>query len=70
MAEMWEKRHRVVESGGWGRDTKTFDKFRSMAMVSKQELIDYLNKHNAKPKMKAKALKELAQRGVKLTWKY
>ena len=69
MAEMWEKRLRVVESGGWGRYTKTFDKFRSMAMVSKQELIDYLNKYNAKPKMKAKALKELAQRGVKLVWK-
>ena len=69
MAEMWEKRHRVVESGGWGRDTKTFDKFRSMAMVSKQELIDYLNKYNAKPKMKAKALKELTKRGVGLVWK-
>ena len=70
MAEMWEKRHRVVESGGWGRDAKSFDKFRSMAMVSKQELIDYLNKYNAKPKMKAKALKELTKRGVRLVWKY
>lgn len=69
MAEMWEKRHRVVESGGWGRDAKSFDKFRSMAMVSKQELIDYLNKYNAKPKMKAKALKELTKRGVRLVWK-
>ena len=69
MAEMWEKRHRVVESGGWGRDLKSFDKFRSMAMVSKQELIDYLNKYNAKPKMKAKALKELTKRSVRLVWK-
>ena len=69
MAEMWEKRHRVVESGGWGRDLKSFDKFRSIAMVSKQELIDYLNKYNAKPKMKAKALKELTKRGVRLVWK-
>ena len=66
---MWEKRHRVVESGGWGRDLKSFDKFRSIAMVSKQELIDYLNKYNAKPKMKAKALKELTKRGVRLVWK-
>ena len=69
MAEMWEKKHKVVESGGWGRNLKTYIKFRSMAMISKEELIDYLNKHNAKPKMKAKALKALAKRGVKLVWK-
>jgi len=69
MAEMWEKRHKVVESGRWGRDAKTFEKFRTMAMVSKEELIEYLNKYNAKPKRKAKALKELVKRGVKLTWK-
>ena len=69
MAEMWEKRHKVVESGRWGRSARTFEKFRTMAMVSKEELIAYLNKHNAKPKMKAKALKELAKRGVKLVWK-
>ena len=68
MAEMWEKRHKVVERG-WGRNLKSVEKFRSMAMVSKQELIDYLNKHNAKPKMKAKALKELAKRGIRLVWK-
>ena len=69
---MWEKRHKVVESGKWGRDAKTFEKFRTMAMVSKQELIEYLNKPirniNTKPKMKAKALKELTKRGVKLVW--
>jgi hypothetical protein len=70
MAEMWEKKHRVVERKGWGSDAVSVVKFRSMAMISKQELIEYLNKYNAKPKMKAKALKELAQRGVKLTWKY
>jgi hypothetical protein len=69
MAEMWEKKHKVVESGGWGRNLKSFIKFRSMAMISKEELIEYLNKHNAKPKMKAKALKELAKRGIRLVWK-
>ena len=69
MAEMWEKRHKVVESGKWSRDAKTFEKFRTMAMVSKQELIEYLNQYNAKPKRKVKALKELAKRGVKLVWK-
>ena len=70
MAEMWEKRHRVVESKGWGREAKSYEKFRTVAMVSKEELIAYLNKYNAKPKMRAKALKELTKRGVKLTWKY
>ena len=70
MAEMWEKKHKVVESGGWGRNLKSYEKFRTMAMVSKEELIAYLNKNNnVKPKMKAKALKELAKRGVKLVWK-
>jgi len=40
-----------------------------MAMVSKEELIATLNKHNTKPKMKAKILTELTKRGVKLVWK-
>ena len=71
MAEMWEKRHKVVERGGWGQAAVTTHKFRTMAMVSKEELIAYLNKEgdNAKPKMKAKALKELAKRGIRLVWK-
>jgi hypothetical protein len=71
MAEMWEKKHKVVESGGWGRNLKSYEKFRTMAMVSKEELIAYLNKDgdNVKPKMRAKALKELTKRGVKLVWK-
>ena len=43
--------------------------FRTMAMVSKEELIATLNKHNTKPKMKAKILNELTKRGVKLVWK-
>ena len=68
MAEMWEKRHKVVESGKWGQSAKTFEKFRTMAMVSKEELIAYLGKYNAKPKMIAKAIKELDKRGVKITW--
>ena len=40
-----------------------------MAMVSTQELIAALNKHNTKPKLKGKVLNELAKRGVKLVWK-
>ena len=42
MAEMWEKKHKVVESGRWGRDARTFEKFRSMALGSKEERIEYL----------------------------
>ncbi len=68
MAVMFEKRHRVVESGGWGKPSKSVLKFRSMAMVSKEELIATLNKDNTKPKKKAKILNELAKRGVKLIW--
>ena len=68
MAEMWEKRHKVVESSSWGSNAKTYEKFRTMAMVPKEELIAYLNKYNAKPKMIAKALKELDKRGVKIKW--
>ena len=47
MAEMWEKRHKVVESSRWGSNAKTYEKFRTMAMVPKKELIEYLNKYNA-----------------------
>ena len=68
MAEMWEKKHKVVESSRWGSNAKTYEKFRTMAMVPKKELIEYLNKYNAKPKMIAKALKELDKRGVKIKW--
>jgi len=70
MAAMFEKRHKVVERG-WGRSTglKSTVKFRTMAMVSNEELIQTLNKYNTKPKMKAKILTELQKRGVKLVWK-
>lgn len=35
----------------------------------KQELIDYLNNKNGKPKLKVKALNELTRRGVRIVWK-
>jgi len=69
MAVMFEKRKKVFQSGGWGNKGKQVITFRSMAMVSKEELIATLNKHNTKPKMKAKILTELTKRGVKLIWK-
>ena len=69
MAEMWEKRHKVVVGrGSWNSNPKTEEKFRTMAMVPKAELIAYLNKYSAKPKMMAKAIKELNKRGVKIVW--
>jgi len=34
----------------------------------KQELIDYINSGNAKPKIRQKCLNELTRRGVKLNW--
>ena len=35
----------------------------------KQELIDYLNANNAKPKIKQKCLNELTGRGINIVWK-
>lgn len=34
----------------------------------KQELFDYINSSNAKPKIKQKCLKELTRRGIKIVW--
>ena len=36
--------------------------------TSKDELIDYINK-GQKPKIKAKCLRELDRRGIKIVWK-
>ena len=69
MAVMFEKRKKVFQGGGWGNKGKQVITFRSMAMVSKEELIATLNKSNTKPKMKAKILTELTKRGVRLVWK-
>ena len=40
-----------------------------MKTTPKQELIDYINSSNAKPKIRQKCLNELTRRGVKLVWK-
>ena len=69
MATMFEKRRKVFQGGGWGNKGKQVITFRTMAMVSKEELIAALNKHNTKPKLKGKVVNELAKRGVKLVWK-
>ncbi len=72
MSVLFEKRTKQLVRGssyGSANQRKYEIKFRSMAMVSKEELIATLNKHNTKPKMKAKILTELTKRGVKLVWK-
>ena len=72
MSVLFEKRTKQLVRGtsfGSASQSKYEIKFRSMAMVSKEELIAALTKHNTKPKMKAKILTELTKRGVKLVWK-
>ena len=72
MSVLFEKRTKQLVRGssyGSANQRKYEIKFRSMAMVSKEDLIAALNKHNTKPKMKAKILTELTKRGVKLVWK-
>jgi len=36
--------------------------------TAKQELIDYLNNPNGKPKIKQKCLNELTRRGIRIKW--
>jgi hypothetical protein len=36
--------------------------------TSKDELINYLNDENGKPKIKQKCLNELTRRGIKIKW--
>jgi len=40
-----------------------------MKATSKQDLFDYINSSNAKPKKVHKVLKELNRRGINLVWK-
>ena len=64
MSAIWEKRSKVYD-----RRTKTTRvEFRTMSMVSKEELIKYINDPYGKKKRKAKCLKELDKRGIKLRW--
>jgi len=37
--------------------------------IAQDELIEYLNNSNSKPKIKQKVRNELTRRGVKLVWK-
>ena len=40
-----------------------------ISQTPKQELIDYINSPNGKPKIKQKCRNELTRRGVRLVWK-
>ena len=39
-----------------------------MKSMPEQELLDYINNHNGKPKIKMKCRNELVRRGVKIVW--
>ena len=40
-----------------------------MRNTSKEELFEYINSSNGKPKVKQKCLNELQKRGVQVVWK-
>ena len=39
-----------------------------MKQMPKAELFEYINKYNAKPKIRQKCVNELVRRGVKIAW--
>ena len=56
-----------VGSGGpFSRNKKAVEKKYYIKSTPKQELIDYINNDNGKPKIKQKCRNELTRRGVKL----
>ena len=64
MSAIWDKKQKIYD-----RRTKTTRvEFRTLSMIPKAELIEYLNNQYGKPKRKAKALKELTKRGIKIIW--
>ena len=55
-----------LEWSGKFADKKSTPKKYFIKQTPKQELIDYINNENGKPKIKAKCRNELTRRGVKL----
>jgi hypothetical protein len=39
-----------------------------MKQMPKAELFEYINKYNAKPKIRQKCLNELVRRGIEIVW--
>ena len=64
MSAIWDKKSKVYDR----RKVTTRVEFRTMSMVSKEELIKYINDPYGIKKRKAKCLKELDKRGIKLRW--
>jgi len=72
MSVLFEKRTKYLIRGtsyGSSNQRKYGIKFRSMAMVSKEELFKALNNDRTKPKMKAKIRNELVKRGIRIVRK-
>ena len=72
MAAIFEKKRRVLLRGshyGSANQRKYGIAFRTMAMVSTDELFKTLNNDRTKPKMKAKIRNEIVKRGIKIVRK-
>tara|TARA_Y100001937_G_C7085786_1_gene315277 strand:+ start:721 stop:945 length:225 start_codon:yes stop_codon:yes gene_type:complete len=67
MPVKFKKSHKEYKRGVSASNQKM--KHYYMKTTPKQELIDYINSNNAKPKIRQKCLNELTRRGVKLVWK-
>ena len=72
MAILFEKRKRVLLRGsnfGSSNQRKYGVQFRSMAMVSTEELFKALNEDRTKPKKKALIRNEIVKRGIRIVRK-
>jgi len=72
MSVLFEKRTKYLMRGttyGSSNQRKYGVKFRSMAMVSTEELFKALNADRTKPKMKAKIRNEIVKRGIRIVRK-
>ncbi len=66
MPAKWKKSHKEYKRGIPSANQKMIHYY--LHTTPKQELIDYLNNPNGKPKQKQKARLELERRGVKIVW--
>jgi len=72
MSVLFEKRQKVLVRGsnyGSSNQRQYGIQFRSMAMVSTEELFKALNEDRTKPKMKAKIRNEIVKRGIRIVRK-
>lgn len=72
MSVLFEKRQKVLVRGsnyGSSNQRQYGIKFRSMAMVSTEELFKALNEDRTKPKKKALIRNEIVKRGIRIVKK-